>query len=329
MARRRRSLGVLLCMGGIAALQVFGQSGPQHTETPIGPKWWPSRWGADDQRGAANLITRDKVVEAGRLITQGQVFSLGRVYEHGMPIPGKRHYSLTIPGLPTGAQPGQNGLVHNDELISGEIGQIGTQFDGLGHVGVRMHGDDIFYNGFKLAEFDDTYGLKKLGIENVGPLFTRGVLLDIAGVKGERSLPGGYVIMPDDLNEALRAAKLTIRPGDAVLIRTGHGQWWMTDNAKYAESEPGIGLDAGRWLTEREVLLVGCDNWAVEVAPPQNPDRPFEVHQWLLVRHGTYILENLDLEELAREKVYEFAFVFSPLRLKGATGSPGNPIAVR
>jgi kynurenine formamidase len=329
MARHRRSLSLLVALCGFAALQASGQPLSRTAETPIGPKWWPSRWGADDQRGAANHLTSDKVLEASRCITRGQVFQLGRVYEHGMPIPGKRHYSLTIPGLPTGAQPGSNGLVHNDELVSGEIGQLGTQFDGLGHVGVRMNGEDAFYNGFKLSEFGDTYGLKKLGIENVGPLFARGVLLDVARAKRERSLPGGYVITPEDLDEALRATQLTIRPGDAVLIRTGHGQWWMTDNQKYAESEPGIGLDAARWLTDREVLLVGCDNWAVEVVPSQDAERPFEAHQWLLVRHGTYVLENLDLEELSRQQVHEFAFIFSPLRLKGATGSPGNPIAVR
>jgi kynurenine formamidase len=224
---------------------------------------------------------------------------------------------------------GANGLVHNDELISGEIGQIGTQFDGLGHIGVHIGDDDVFYNGFKLSEFGDTYGLKHLGVEHVGPIFTRGVLLDVAGIRGERSLPGGYAITVDDLTAALGVTGTQLQPGDAVLIRTGHGQWWLTDNVKYAESEPGIGLDAAMWLTERQVVLVGSDNWAVEVVPHEDPNRPFEVHQWLLVRNGTYLLENLDLDQLAADKVHEFAFVFSPLRLKGATGSPGNPIAVR
>jgi kynurenine formamidase len=319
----------LLVICGVWAFQSFGQPPAARDETPIGPKWWPSKWGAEDQRGAANLVDAQKVLTASRLITQGRTFQIGRVYEHGMPIPGKRHYSLTIPGLPTGTPMGGNGLVHNDELVSGEIGQLGTQFDGLGHVGVHMGGDNVFYNGQKLSEFGDTYGLKKLGVENVGPLFTRGVLLDVAAVKGERSLPGGYVITPEDLEAALKLAKTTLQPGDAALIRTGHGTWWMLDNTKYGESEPGIGLAAGKWLTEREVCLVGSDNWAVEAVPSEDPQRPFEVHQWLLVRHGTYVLENLDLEELSREKVYEFAFVFAPLRLKGATGSPGNPIAVR
>ena len=110
-----------------------------------------------------------------------------------MPIFGKRHFSLTIPGLPTGKPMGKNQLVHNDELVSGEIGQVGTQFDGLGHIGVRVGNEDVFYNGFKLSEFGTAYGLEKLGVEKVGPFFTRGVLLDVAGLKGERSLPAGYV----------------------------------------------------------------------------------------------------------------------------------------
>ena len=298
-------------------------------QEPAGDRWWPSEWGPDDQRGAANRWTPEKVLEARSLIQTGKIYQLGRVYEQGMPIPGKRHYSLTIPGLPTGGPVGQSQLVHNDELISGEIGQIGTQFDGLGHVGRRVGADDIFYNGNKLADFGDTYGLKKLGVENVGPIFTRGVLLDVARAKGQRTLATGYAITPQDLDDALALTKTDIRPGDAVLIRTGHGLLWMTDNETFAAGEPGIGLAAARWLSERKVSLVGSDNWAVEVVPPEDADQPFPAHHWLLTRHGTYILENLDLEALADGGASEFAFVFAPLRLKGATGSPGNPIAIR
>src|SRR5688572_17838170 len=300
-------------------------------ETPIGSPWWPSEWGAEDQKGAANRLTAEKVLEARELIREGRVYQLGRIYEHGIPVPGKRHYSLTIPGLPTGipAPDTTNQLIHNDELVSGEIGQVGTQFDGLGHIGVRVGRDDLFYNGFKLAEFGDTYGLKKLGVENVGPIFTRGVLLDVVAVKKTNRLAIGYVITPADLEAALKLTGVPIREGDAVFINTGHGQLWMEDNKAFSEGEPGIGLEAGRWLSQRKIVLVGCDNWALEAVPSQDPKRPFEVHQWLLPRHGIYVLENLDLAELAKDKVYEFAFSFAPLRLKGATGSPGNPIAIR
>jgi kynurenine formamidase len=114
-----------------------------------------------------------------------------------------------------------------------------------------------------------------------------------------------------------------------VLIRTGHSALWMKDNAAYNAGEPGIGMEAARWLAERKIVLVGSDTWATEVVPFEKAERVHEIHQLLLVRHGIYNLENLDLDELARDRVYEFAFIYAPLRLKGATGSPGNPIAVR
>jgi kynurenine formamidase len=326
-ASRRAAPFVVLVFS--VALGALAWGGPAGEETPIGAPWWPSEWGADDQRGAANRITPEKVLEATRLIDKGRIYQLGRIYEQGMPVPGKRHYSLTIPGLPTGAPLGKNRIVSNDELVSGEIGQVGTQFDGLGHVGCRVGDEDIFYNGNKLSDFGDTYGLKRLGVENVGVFFTRGVLLDVARLRGTDRLPSGDVIGATELETCLERSGLTLREGDVALIRTGHGQLWMKDNEAYGEGQPGIGLEAARWLTDRKVAMIGADTWAIEVVPSEDPEHPFPVHQWDLTRHGVYHLENLDLEELAADGVREFAFVFSPLRLKGATGSPGNPIAVR
>ena len=292
-------------------------------------KFWPSEFGADDQRGAANRLTPDKAVAAAKLVKNGQVYQLGRLYEQGMPIPGKRHFSLTIPGLPTGLPIGSNQIVSNDELVSGEIGQVGTQFDGLGHVGMRIDGEDYFYNGNKLSEFGDPYGLKKLGVENVGVFFTRGILLDVCALRGADRLPAGHVISPEELQSCLNRAKLKIEPGDIVLIHTGHGKLWMKDNEAYGAGEPGLGLAAAKFLTDRKVAMIGADTWAIEAVPHEREGLAFPVHQWNLTKHGVYHLENLDLEQLAADRVYEFCFVFSPLRLKGATGSPGNPIAVR
>lgn len=315
-------LGILLTLAGIT---LFGAD----PETPIGAKWWPSPWGKDDQRGAANRMTTERVKDAAKLIQTGKVYQLGRVYEHGMPLPGKRHFSLTIPGSPTGGPEGVNKMVYHDEMFSGEIGQIGTQLDGLGHVGVRMGGDDYFYNGFRRSEFGKAYGLEKLGIENVGVFFTRGVLLDMAGFKDVPRMKIGAAISDKDLEAAAKKQGVKIGEGDVVLIRTGHGQLWMKDNEGFMKGEPGINLAAAQWLTDKKITLVGTDTWASEVVPFENKDRPFEVHQHLLTKNGTYNMENLDLEELAKDKVYEFAFIFAPLRLKGATGSPGNPIAVK
>jgi kynurenine formamidase len=301
----------------------------QGGQTPIGPRWWPSEWGPADERGALNRQTAASVVAAARLIRDGRIYSLGRVYEQGMPLFGKRHYSLTIPGSPTGGPLGTNKLVHHDEIVSAEIGQVGTQFDGLGHIGVRMEGDDYFYNGFKRSEFATAYGLERLGIEKVGVFFTRGVLIDMPAFKGVDRLKAGDMITAADLTAALKRQEVDVHEGDAVLIRTGHGALWMKDNTAYNAGEPGIGMEAAQWLADRKITLVGSDTWATEVVPFEKEDRVHEIHQLLLVRHGIYNLENLDLDELARERVYEFAFIFAPLRLKGATGSPGNPIAVR
>src|SRR5262245_61386617 len=318
------ALGAFICLSAWAIAQQGGDN-----ETPIGPRWWPSEWGPEDQRGAANRVTAEKVLEANKLIKQGRVYSLGRVYEHGMPLPGKRHFSLTIPGSPTYPPSGKNQGVAFDEMFSGEIGQVGTQFDGLGHVGVHVGNDDLFYNGFKRSEFADAFGHKKLGVENVGVFFTRCVFLDVARARKQERLPIGYVITPGDLQACLEMEKVKIQPGDVVLIRTGHGLLWMKDNKAFEEGEPGIGMAAARWLSTQKITMIGSDNFAIEVVPAEDKDRPFPVHQWNLVRHGIYHLEIMDLEELARDKVYEAAFIFAPLRLKGATGSPGNPIAVQ
>jgi kynurenine formamidase len=319
-----------LAMGVAVTLSMLGIAvSSMPDETPIGTKWWPSTWGADDQKGAANRVTPEKVRSAAGLIRKGEIYSLGRLYEYGMPLPGKRHFSLTIPGSPTGGPDGKNQLVYHDEMFSGEIGQIGTQLDGLGHVGVRVGGEDVFYNGFKRSEFGKAHGLEKLGIENAGTFFTRGVLLDVASVRKVERLRPGEVVSAADLENALKAQGTEIREGDVVLIRTGHGRLWMKDNATFGAGEPGLGMEAARWLTDRKIVMVGTDTWATEVVPAEDADRPFAVHQWLLVRHGVYNIENLDLEALARDRVYEFAFVLAPVRLKGATGSPGNPIAIR
>ncbi len=177
-----------IVLGGLAGAAVVSgipwvsRGSQQAAQGPLAEKFWPSEFGADDQRGAANRITPAKVAGAARLVKTGQIYQLGRLYEQGMPIPGKRHFSLTIPGLPTGSPAGSNNIVSNDELVSGEIGQVGTQFDGLGHVGVRIDKEDYFYNGNKLSEFGDTYGLKKLGVENAGVFFTRGILLDVCAL---------------------------------------------------------------------------------------------------------------------------------------------------
>ncbi len=288
-----------------------------------------SPWGPDDQRGAANRITPAKVLQATGLIEEGRIYELGRVYESGMPLFPGRHYSLTIPGSPTGGPMGKNSVVYHDEMVSGQIGQVGTQFDGLGHVGTRQDGDDVFYNGFKRSEFGTSAGLNKLGVENVGAIVSRGVLIDVAAWKGTERLPVGTVITASDLEGALKKQAVDVSEGDVVLIHTGHGRLWMVDNDEYNSGAPGIGMEAALWLAEKKVVLVGADTWSLEVLPSEDPTLAFPVHQELVARRGIYIFENLDLSELAGNKIFEFAFMFAPVKFKGATGSPGNPIAIR
>jgi kynurenine formamidase len=300
-------------------------------ETPIGSKWWPSKWGPQDQRGAANHMTAAKALEAAKLIRTGKVYQLGRVYERDMPMPANRTYTLLIPGNPTTTRAvGENSRVGYDDFLIAEVGQMGTQMDGLGHAGVRLADGDYYYNGFRAGDFATPYGLTKLGVENVGVFFARGVLIDIAGFRGVERLEAGTVITAQDIEGALAAqGGPAIRPGDVVLLRTGHSKLWKVDNEKYTAGEPGIGLAAARWLIDRDIGLLGADNWGIEVHPPERPNREIEVHQHMITRQGICFLENLTLEELAADRVFEFAFIFAPLKVRGATGSPGNPIAVR
>ena len=151
-------------------------------------RWYPSIWGADDQRGALNRLTTEKVLGAVSLIKTGKVYELGRVYEDAMPLFGTRHFSLRIPQM--SGPLGDNQVTWHEEIFSGEIGQIGTQFDGLAHIGIG----DIYYNGLLQSEIAKAEGFVKLGVENVGAIVTRGVLIDIVGYKGVEHLEDKYEI---------------------------------------------------------------------------------------------------------------------------------------
>lgn len=279
-------------------------------------------------------MTPAKVLEAVKLVKTGKVYRLGRTYEAGMPLFGQRTFKLTIPGMPTGGPLGKNRIIYNEELLTAEISQVGTQLDGLGHIGIATGSDgDLsamrFYNGVTAAEVASPYGLKKLGMEKVKPFFTRGVLVDIAGYKGRMLEKGEEISLADARGAMARQGTADLTPGDAVLFHTGWGALWMKDNARFGSGEPGIGLEVARWLVEKQVAYVGSDTWGTEVVPNPDPAQVFPVHQELITKHGIFNHENLDLGELVRDRVYEFAYIFVPVAIKGATGSPGSPIAVR
>lgn len=163
------------------------------------------------------------MLEATKLIKAGKIYRLGINLEPGIPLFGQRHLSITIPGGPTSGPFGDQKLMFNDEMFNGEIGQVGSQFDGLGHIGIIVGNQPRYYNGFTQEQVGGAYGLKKLGVHNVKPFFTRGILLDILALKGGERLPIGYVITVDDIKQAL--AKQNVKApgeGDVVLFHTGH-----------------------------------------------------------------------------------------------------------
>lgn len=323
---------------GVGATQVAAAS-PADTQlaqaTTGQAPWWPSRWGADDQAGASNWITPDKVKDAVKWIKDGKIYRIGRVYEATMPLFGARVFALRMPGMPSGGPYGDNGLVYNDEFLATEIGQVGTQFDGLGHIGMQMgkEGDRSqhrFYNGRTGNEIYDSYGLKKNGIEHVKPLFTRAHLVDVQGLTGQM-WDKGQEIKPNHVIDALKKQKMDekdIKPGDGVFFNTGWGSLWGKNNDRFNSGQPGIGVDVANWLVEKQIAVTGADTWATEVVPNPNEKLAFRVHQILLTQNGIFNHENLFFDDLIKDGKYRFVYVFAPMPIKGATGSAGSPTAM-
>lgn len=310
-------------MCAAALMLVSTIAGAQTWKPPAESARCPSKWGAGDERGSANHMKPASVLNATKLIRTGEVIEIGQVLRAGMPIQTTRRFDLHTKRTFMNPQSNQRGS--NEEIVTTELGQVGTQFDGFAH---QSHGDSL-YNCFKISDTAARTGFNKLGIEKVGTLMTRGVLIDVAGLKGVDMLPETYEITVQDVQQALQKQNLTLRPGDAVLIHTGWGKLWEKDNARYMKSGPGIGVAAAEWLVQQDPMLVGADNIPVEVSP--NPDAQISapVHQIMLVVHGIHLLENLKLDELAAKGVHEFAFVMQPLKIQGGTGSTVAPVAIR
>ena len=281
----------------------------------------PSRWGAGDERGAANHMGPATVLRAARLIRTGRVIELGQVLRGSMPL-GARHFDVYM--KPTGRNAGSNRRGSNEELVVAEMGQVGTQFDGFTH---QTIGDSL-YNCFDQNEILTRSGFTRLGVENVGTLMTRGVLIDVAALKGVDMLPDRYEITVDDLRQALDRQGVALEAGDAVLIHTGWGVLWDTDAERFMASNPGIGVAAAQWLVDHDPMLLGADNQPVEVSPNPDPELSLPIHQMMLVVNGIHLVERMRLDELAAAGAYEFAFVVQPLKIEGATGSTVAPVAI-
>ena len=314
---------VTLAVLALGCLSLSTTAHAQSWTVPTPAERCPSKWGAGDTRGSANHMKPESVLKAVRLIKTGEVIEIGQVLSAAMPFFGTRRFDVHTKRM--FMNDGSNRRGSNEELVVGEMGQVGTQFDGFTH---QTH-EDVLYNCIKLDEIATRSGFTKMGIEKVGSLITRGVLVDVAASKGVDMLPDNYEITPADLQQALERQKLALQTGDAVLIHTGWSRLWAKDNARYVKSCPGIGLAAAAWLAKQDPMLVGADNWPVEVAPNPDPQLSLPVHQFMLVVNGIHLLENLKLDELASKRVHEFAFVVQPLKMQGFTGSTVAPIAIR
>ena len=309
-------------------------------DTPLGSKWWPNpRWGAGDEAGSTNWYTKPEVIQRAMAANagNGKVYRLGHPYTADMPLFGARKFSLRIPGIPTGVGDGLGGnkVTWNDEFLATEVGQVGTQFDGLGHIGVTMGepgdmGAMRWYNGFTATEMHNSYGLNKLGTEKLNPIVARGILIDVAAIWGS-DMKAGDLITMEHVNKALEAqgmADFQFAEGDAIIIRTGWEQHWG-DPATFNNGCPGIGMEVARWIAEDvQAGVTGFDTWPGDAVPNPDPGCVFCVHTYLQTRHGIVNQENMKLSELAADGVYVFTYMYSPAPIAGATGSMGAPIAI-
>ncbi|HWA11967.1 MAG TPA: cyclase family protein [Burkholderiales bacterium] len=354
--------------GTLAALSIFvgGAIAEDFNDKPFEQGWWPSKWGAEDSAGSSNHTKNPaNVKRALGVIKQFKVVTIGRVYHREMPNFGVRSWNLTIPGTPTGGPFGKNGLLFHDEMVTAEIGQVGTQFDGPGHIGVHTSKGDFMYNGrpreqvYERGPGGRVLGMGKNGVEYVAEngFVCRAVLLDaVAYRKSQGKLPASAdklpiptrhgdigIITADDIKAMFKLQRVAeLQPGDCVFMHTGHGNGWANSvygsltsaeraavRAYVTQGEPGYGASACEYFGARDIALQGGDASSNEAQPAGEEDGyAVPCHTNNQARRGIWNIENLDLKPLADAGVHEFAFIWAPLRIVGGTGSPANPIAI-
>lgn len=287
--------------------------------------WYPSKYGASDEIGAANLLTPDVVLKAAKLVKTGKTYPLG--VEINKDLPAFRHRSFKLynvqPGQQAGMTTGPNKFTFNDELTVAWTG-VGTQLNGIGHIGI----DNVYYNGNRAQDIVTMEGVTKLGLENVPPMVTRGVLLDMTAHYGKAIVPEGTVFTRADVEAVLKKEGLSLRKGDVVLFNTGWLDLIGKDNARFLKGEPGIGMEAAQYLIDQGVVAIGGDTWAVEAVPGET-DEEFPVNQLMLAKNGVYNLELIDSRALVRDQAWEFLFVLGQPRYTGTTQVIVNPVAIR
>ncbi len=294
--------------------------------TALAQECAPSKWGADDEIGSANLVTPERTLAATKLIKQGKSVPLGIVIDAKTPAFPPRGLSLQV------VQPNQQGGQtlfayngsYNDDLMQLWLG-IGSQIDGLGHLGQ----EGMYYNCNDEKDFAGITGLTKLGTHNVPPLVGRGVVIDMAAHFGVKSMEAGQFFTAADIQAASKAQDVEIREGDVVLFYTGWTDAKLgSDPVAWASGEPGTSEDAAEWLASQNEMAVGSGTWGVDVVPPEKEGRPFWGHVVLLKENGIYILETMNTGPLVREGIKEFMFVLGQPRVRGSVQMIINPVAL-
>jgi kynurenine formamidase len=269
---------------------------------------------AAHEHGLLALIDDAKRAAALREVRTGRMYDLGHVLDEHVPVFPGRYFKQTLVTTAHHANPG-GGVGENEvnwitEIVSGTM-QLGTHLDALSHLQMGDRG----YGGYTVRELAGTAGVMRLGVETVPQIVTRGWLVDVTG------LGAGDVITPE------HCAGIDPEPGDAVLFHTGWSRHWAEPDM-YLSGEPGPGCELAEWLADRRVALTGCDTWSYGPVPPEDPDRPFRVPQILNIDHGVFVVENLDLAQLAADGVRRFALILTHPKLRGATGAWTSPIAL-
>ncbi|MDA4128579.1 MAG: cyclase family protein [Thaumarchaeota archaeon] len=294
--------------------------------------WFPSKWGSNDELGTLNALSSQKTLSALELVKKGRIYNLAHLIHNEMPVRSALHgpFSLFTLQRVYDHRPPLREETRNKfgaGLCRLEMSDhLGTHLDSLNHVSV----DNKFYNGVDAFRVTTPRGTSRYGIESVPPIVTRGIMVDAAFHGGKEILEKGYSVTPESVEEFLKQNDLAVEKGDAVFIHTGVSKLWTnpSEYATYFEASPGIGFELAKWLAKRDVSVAGSDTPSSEVAPAELKGTRLPVHQYLIAKCGIRLIDNIKLDELARDKVYEFLFMCSPLPIKGATASPVAPLAI-
>lgn len=321
-------------LGGVL-LATLGLTGVSSSRALGRPSVGVSPWGPKDEIGRLNLMTEDSRAGVLARIRGGKVYDLAVEYFIGMPswqAAGDPPYQMWLTHTPHGtvvSDPMHTGADQNEHVsYTGSAvsmyTHMGTHIDALSHFGL----DGKIYNGFSASKFLGDRGWEVSGAEKIPAIIARGVLIDVPAAKRLDRLPDGYRVTRADLKLALDRQAVRLEQGDVVLIRTGRMQVYE-QSSEYMKNPPGLGLDAARYLVEEGgAMIVGADNLSFEAFPSEVPGNYVPVHTYLLAETGTHIIELAYLEELARARVYEFAFIGASLELRGADAAPLRPIAL-